>query len=82
MARKYDIVLTKKQLKILRRGWEKYQKVLDTFYQATFDIERWMEEQTKINGVEFFWGDSEVIGIGNAERTMKLVLRKDLEGGS
>ena len=77
----YKIKPTKKQLKIMKEAWEQLQKDEDTFSGLVMATEKWMEEKTGIKDIEFFRSpdDGCYCGIGNAERTMKLIQREKLE---
>jgi len=75
----YKIKPTKKQLKIMKEAWEQLQKDEDTFSGLVMATEKWMEKETGIKGLEFFMCDNGYVGIGNADRTMKLIQREKLE---
>ena len=70
---KYKIKPTNKQLKIIKLYWKGLQGVLDTFYGTISQLEKAMEKETGIRGVEFFKSDGEYVGVGNGSRTMKLI---------
>jgi len=38
-----------------------------------------MEEATKVEGIEFFYGDGGYVGVGNIERTMPLIFFEDIK---
>ena len=71
--KKYTIKPTKKQLVIMKDGWKQLQAEEDKFYQKVVAVEKWIEIETGIKGVEFFMCDNSYVGIGNVDRTMKLV---------
>lgn len=59
--------------RILRKYWNEMEKVSDIFYGQIQEIEKRMEKETGIKGIEFFSSDGSYCGIGNADRTMPLV---------
>ena len=81
MKKKYKIKPTKAQIKILRDGWKQFKYDYDVFWGKIGAIEKWMEKQTGIKGVEFFKDDmcGDWAGIGNSDRTMPLLQREELE---
>ena len=72
----YKINLTKKQLKIIKSYWKKMQKSELKFHKKIFKLEKEMEKETKIKDIEFFSCDGEYVGVGNADRSMKLIQLK------
>ena len=74
----YKINPTKKQLKIIKNYWERFRCVENYFYRSVAELEREMSKATKIKDLEFFWCDNECVGIGNGERTMRLIHREEL----
>ena len=79
--KKYKIKPTKAQIKILKEGWKQFKKDYDTFWGLISATEKWMSEKTGIEGIEFFKDDmcGDWAGIGNADRTMPLFQREQLE---
>ena len=73
------ILVTKRQMKILKEGWKELQKDYDDFYDLVCSTEEWMSEKTGIKGIEFFKSDGDYVGIGNGDRTMGLIQRDKLE---
>jgi hypothetical protein len=55
--------------------WEKLEVIEDDFYERVQALEKDMEETTGIEGIEFFFCDNSIAGIGNADRTMELIHR-------
>jgi len=73
------IKITRKLLRILRAYTKLYGRIEGRYYKELNRLEKMMEQETGIKGIEFFLCDGEMAGIGNAERTMKLILRSELE---
>jgi len=73
MKKKYKIIPTKEQILIIKAYWEKFYEVENEFYSRIQDLEKDLERETKIKGIEFFACDGEYCGVGNADRTMKLI---------
>jgi len=64
--------LTKKQIKHYFYSLE----ILESnFYDAVNELEEKMKFETGIDDLEFFWVEGNVVGIGNEDRTMKLIHR-------
>ena len=57
---------------------DEYDSLRDEFYKNLADIELRMENATGIDGVEFFFGDGEHVGVGNFEKTMPLIFFEDI----
>lgn len=79
MKEKYKIKVTKKLLKQLKPFWKNLGDIEDKFYKQMGLLEKEMENKTGIKSIEFFRCDNEVVGIGNAERTMRLIRGHELE---
>lgn len=73
------IKVTRKLLNILRSYTKLFGGIETDYYRRIVELEKMMEHETGIKGIEFFFCDGEFAGIGNAERTMKLIHRHDLE---
>lgn len=78
-VRKYRVIPTKKQLIMIKEGWKLFQEITDAYYKNVSNIEHNLSKNTGIKEVEFFWCDNECVGIGNVDRTMKLIQREELE---
>ena len=77
----YKIKKTKKLIKQLQSYWKELDIAEAKFRQATAEIEKRMEKETGIKGIEFFMCDNEYVGIGNLATTMELIHRRELEEG-
>ena len=75
----YNIKINKRQLAIMKEAWKQLQKDEDIFSGLVMATEKWMEKETGIKDLEFFMCDNSYVGIGNADRTMKLIQREKLE---
>ena len=73
MGKTYTIVPNKKQLKAIKGYWKLFCSTQDEFYAAVGRIENLMESETGIKGIEFIHTDMGWCGVGNADRTMKLI---------
>jgi len=49
------------------------------FFAKVYELEKKMREDTGIDDLEFFQSECEFVGIGNYDRTMKLIHREELE---
>jgi hypothetical protein len=79
MKKKYPIKPTEKQLNLMKLYWAMLQTELNLFSIKAGQLEKDMSDATKIDGLEFFLVDSEFVGIGNYDRTMKLIHQEELE---
>jgi len=76
---KNKITPTKTQIAILKLYWDMFQAEQSLFYGRIGELEKAMSKKTGIKDIEFFQCDGDWVGIGNAERTMKLIQREELE---
>jgi len=79
MRRKNKIKVTKKLLKQLKPFWRKLQKIQDIYNIKIVGLEEDMAKKTGIKNIEFFLCDNEIVGIGNVERTMRLIRDREIE---
>lgn len=79
MKKKYSVKPTEKQLNLMKLYWSMLGCETTLFYTKVYDLEKQMREDTGITDLEFFQCDNEFVGIGNTERTMKLIHREFLE---
>ena len=79
MKKKYPIKLTEKQLAAMKLYWAILQAEVTLFYGKVGQLERELSEATKIDGCEFFQCDGDFVGIGDYDRTLKLIHREELE---
>lgn len=71
--------LTKKQINQLKPFWKDMQRVNDSYFESLDKIEKKMSDKLGIKYLEFFWCDNYIVGIGDANRKIKLVQRDKLE---
>jgi hypothetical protein len=71
---------TKKLIKTLKPFWKQMEKARTDYFNILKCIETMMEKKTNIKGIEFFWCDDGIVGIGNINRTLELVHDNELEG--
>lgn len=77
--KKYKIKKNKQLIRKLKPYWKKLQELVDIHRGLVFTLEKKMEKETGIKGIEFFWSDlGEYVGIGNADRTMPLIHDREL----
>jgi hypothetical protein len=77
--KKYLIKVDKKLLNKFKPYWKDFQGIEADFYKKIGNLERKMSKELKIDNLEIFVSDSEYVGIGNYERTMRLIHRFELE---
>ena len=77
--KKYSIKPTKKQLEVMKDYWKRLRDELEQISLKIGFLELEMQKETKIDDLEFFMCDNEYVGIGNSNRTMKLLQREELE---
>lgn len=66
--------------KLNRKNLDKYFKELEVIEEKFFDSlskleKRMSKEFNRKEGLMFFWCDNEIVGIGNEDRTIKLIHR-------
>ena len=66
-------------LEIMKLYWAMLQTELSLFYGRVGQLERDMSDATKIDALEFFQCDNEFAGVGNYDRTLKLIHSNELE---
>lgn len=76
--RKGKIKVTRKLLKQLKPFWQELQKIKDSHNIKIAELEERMAKKTGIENIEFFFCDNEIVGIGNVERTMRLIRDTEL----
>jgi len=59
--------------------WDMFQIEQTLLWGKISEFEKDMSKKTGIENLEFFFCDNECAGIGNLERTMKLIQRKELQ---
>ncbi len=69
----YKIKPNKKQLKIIKAYWNLLLHAHSIYYANVMALEKELEKETGIMGIEFFAADGEYVGIGNIDRTMSLI---------
>ncbi len=77
--KKTQLFATKKQLKIMRKHWKLFQEIRGAFFKNVYNIETNMSKECGIENMEFFMVDNDYVGIGNGDRTMKLVHDTELQ---
>jgi len=73
------IKVTKKLIKKLRPYWTIMQNLQDLYFGSLGNVEKDMAKTIGIKDIEFFRCDGEIVGIGNLERTMRLIHGEELE---
>ena len=73
MREKGEIKVTKKLLKQLKPFWRELQKIQDSYNIKIAELEEEMAKKTGIENIVFFFCDNEIVGIGNVERTIRLI---------
>lgn len=69
----YKVIPNKVQKRIIKCYWNKFKEIENDFYNRMQYLEKDLEIETNIKGIEFFSCDGEYVGVGNADRTMKLI---------
>ena len=79
MKKKYPIKPTEKQLEVMKLYWAMLQQEETLFYAKVGELERKISEDTGLDALELFQCDGEFVGIGNYDRTLRLIHREELE---
>lgn len=63
--------------KVLKPFWLALAEIENTYHGKVWDLEKLMEKETGIKGIEFFRSDLDgsICGIGNDDRTLRLIHR-------
>ena len=77
--KKYKIKVDKRLIRRLKKYWKAAMILQEKFYEELSKLEKMMEKDTKIKEIEFFIIEGEIVGIGNAQRTMRLIHAHELE---
>lgn len=75
-GKKYTVKPNKKFLDNIPMYWSRYSVCETLFYHELSLIEKRMARDSGIKDIEFFFCDGECAGIGNGDRTMKLIPRR------
>jgi hypothetical protein len=59
----------------LKKYWDALNVIDEQHWVAVQNLEQEMKQDIKIKGIEFFWQDGTVVGIGNEDRTLALCHR-------
>ena len=79
MRKEREIKVTRKLLKQLKPFWQELKKIQGCYDIGIAKLERRMAKKTGIENIEFFFCHNEVVGIGNVERTMRIIRDAELE---
>ena len=77
--KEYKIKKTLALIKKLKPYLSELQLIEDEFYSQLELLEKKMEKDLKIKGIEFFWSDNSIVGVGNINRTMELIHIEEIE---
>jgi len=69
----------KELIKKLKPYWQEAKKIEEEFYSKIGNLEQKMSKDLKIKDLELFMCDGSIVGIGNYDRTMKLIQSSQLE---
>ena len=76
----YKVKLTPELRTKLKKWWKQYLIIFDDYWEQVGKLEKQMAEDTGIKDAEFFFHEEvRAVGIGNAERTLRLIQRDELE---
>jgi hypothetical protein len=76
--KKYKIKVDKKLLKRLKIFWKFFKIIENKYWNDINKLEEDFKKEFGIN-IEFFHCDGGCVGIGNYDRTMKLIHKDELE---
>jgi hypothetical protein len=81
MKKIYQYKKTKELIKQLKPFLLAIESVEQQYSKDIRKIEEEIEEITGIPEIELIFCDNEIVGVGNAERTMELIHRREIENG-
>jgi hypothetical protein len=73
------IKVTPKLLKQLHMFWPAIELLEEKYWKEVNKLEKELEELTGIENIDIYHSDNSIVGIGNAERTMRLIYRHEIE---
>ena len=76
---KKKIKVDKELIIKLKPYWNQLQNIENEFYRKVYKLEKEMSKEVGIKNLEFFMCDNSHVGIGNLDRTMRLIQRDELE---
>lgn len=76
---KYSIKVNKELINKLKPYWQEFLCISSKYWGEINRLEEKMSKEIKLGTLEIFHCDNEAVGIGNVERTMKLIHREQLE---
>jgi len=76
-----DIKVTKDIIEKLKPYWQEFELMQEEFIGKVYSLEQKMSKDIGIKDLEFFQCDGDYVGIGNVERTMRLIHIHELENG-
>lgn len=76
---KKKIKLTKKQIDIVNSKWRKLKTLEALFYRCVAILEKEMEKDTGVKGIEFVTDGGGYLGVGDISRTMDLIQGEDIK---
>lgn len=76
---KKTIKIDKSLIKKLKPYWEELELLQWEYIGKVYQLEEKMSKEVGIKDLEFFMCDGEYVGIGNVDRTMKLIHQNQLE---
>jgi hypothetical protein len=71
--------VTPKLIKQLHLYWPKIELVQDRYWAEINKMEKELEELTGIKNIDIYHADNSIVGIGNAERTIRLIHKHEIE---
>ena len=74
--KEYTIKPNKKLIKNLKKYWQQIEMIENEYWAQIALMEHQIEEETGMIGIELFHCDGSIVGIGNTDRTMKLIHRR------
>ncbi len=76
---KKEIKVTSKLLNKLHMFWPVVELLENQYYTEINKLEKSLEELTGIKDILIFHSDGEIVGVGNAEKTIRLIHRHEIE---
>lgn len=77
--KKYKIEIDDALISKLKPFWKELQALESEFFDDVQKIEKRMARAVKIKDIEFFMCDNYYCGVGNGERTVRLIHDSELE---
>ena len=72
------IKFTEAEKKKLKEYWKKQDLLFEEYINKIFSLQEKMQKDLKIEDIEFFWVEGNIVGIGSIDRNYELLQDEEL----